>query len=266
MSGASACPACGHAASARTHFCTRCGAVLPPPARVVPPAPPPEPPPPPAARVAQAPPADPPPSRWALDTPPANESWWRNPIVLAAAIATVLLGGGVASWRFFIASNETVSAVHALPQQQRQQESLSSATPPTEAPADTTDPPAPPASEPDEATVVAEVTAIVRRSAEGRAALRRLDYAAALTNRRSLVAEIDRLDVPEEPAGLAHAVVTLRAALAASARADRAHIACGCHERLPEDVTAHALKHAFAAEFDPYARRHLGHPIDPERI
>lgn len=247
------CPACGHPAVVGTRFCTRCGAALP--ARV------------PDAEASQpeiertAPIAEerpagapqPPPPRWALDAPPANESWWRNPIVLAVAVATVLLGSGVASWRFFIASSDTVSAVHALGRRE----------PPPPA---TTPPEPPPASETDEAAIVAQVAEIVRRSETGLRAVRGGDYAGALGNRLRLVAALDRLDAPPQPARLAHAVMTLRAALAASARADRSHIACGCDERLSQDVTAHELKYDFADEFAPYARRYLGHALDPERI
>jgi hypothetical protein len=249
------CPACGHPAAVGTRFCTRCGAALPVPvagaeapqsgapevARAAPIA---------EERPARAPQQSPP--RWTLDTPPANESWWRNPVVLAVAVVTVLFGSGVASWRFFIASSDTVSAIHAP-----RGEPSPPATTPTVPP---------PTSKTDEAALVAQVMAIVRRSEMGLRAVRGGDYAGALDNRRRLVAEVDRLEVPPEPARLAHAVMTLRAALAASARADRSHIACGCDERLPQDVSAHDLKYDFADEFDPYARRYLGHPVDPERI
>jgi hypothetical protein len=253
------CPACGQAAPADRRFCSRCGARLSAPEPPhVPPAPEPQPPPeePPPAPVA---PQQQQQQRWALDTPPANESWWRNPIVVVAAAVGILFGGGVASWRFFIsAGSEAVPVVHMLSDGSRRESST------TSSPAKTTEPPV--ADPADEGATVTAIAGIVRQSEAGRRALRRLDYVAALHNRQRLVVAMDRLDVPPQPERLARAAATLRAALAASARADERHIACGCDQRLSQDVYAHGLKHRFAGQFDPYARRYLGHPVDPERI
>lgn len=255
------CPSCGKAAPADRRFCSRCGARLPapqpptaPPASAPAPAPqtPPETPPAPVRPPQQQQ------QRWALDTPPANENWWRNPIVVVAAAVSILFGGGVASWRFFISTGSEVAPLVRPPFGSAP--GASTTSPPTET---TESPVADPA---DEAATAVAIGRIVRRSEAGRRALRRLDYDAALNNRRQLVAAMDRLDVPPQPEQLARAAVTLRRALAASARADEAHIACGCDERLPQDVAAHGLKHQFATQFDPYARRYLGHPVDPERI
>jgi hypothetical protein len=196
--------------------------------------------------------------RWALDTPPANESWWRNPIVVVAAAVSILFGGGVASWRFFISTGSDIAPVVRLPSG-----SVPGAST-TSPPVDATEPPV--ADPADEAATAAAIGRIVRQSEAGRRALRRLDYVAALHNRRRLVAAMDRLDVPPQPEQLARAAATLRAALAASALADERHISCACDERLSQDLRAHGLKHRFAGEFNPYARRYLGHPVDPERI
>lgn len=251
------CAACGDASPPGMRFCTRCGAPLTsvgePPA-VAGPAEPPTAPFAGTERPAAA--AHRPAPRWRLDTPPANESWWRNPIVIAIAVVTALGGGGVASWQFFIRSSSTVSALHALPQAKAQ------AAPTTTAAA-----PVPGAPSADETAFVGSIVDILRQSHAGIHAARGAhDYGAALGNRRRLVAALDRLDPTGQAESLTTAYATLREALAASARADAAHIACGCDDTLAEDVTATRLKRRFARQFDAYARRYAGHPVDPDLI
>lgn len=244
-----ACETCGHASTPGMRFCTACGA---PRADAESSAPETT-----AAEAPAAAPTVPERPRWALDTPPANESWWRNPVVVAIAVVTLLLGGGgVASWRLFWSASATESALHALPQ--------SNAAPAHDTTATTST--AGTGTE-QESTLVGEVGSILRRSAAGRsAALRDRDYGAALRNRRSLIAALDRLVVPAQSAGLVRALGTLRTALEASARADAQHLACGCDTELPDDVAASRLKRRFALLFDPYARRYAVSPVDPARI
>jgi hypothetical protein len=247
------CAACGHRSPAGMRFCTRCGAELPIAAQPEPaPAPAPD------RTALQAtptvPPAAPPVSaRWTLDTPPANESWWRNPIVVAIALVTALGGGGVASWQFFIRSSAPVSSIRRLP--------------PASAPAPGGTRTQPTAPEVDEAAFVGDIERVLRRSSAGlRAARSEHDYGTALENRLALVGELDRLDASGEPAGLARAHVTLREALEASARADRSHLRCACDDTLSEDVAATDLKRRFARQFNPYARQYGTSVVDPDRI
>lgn len=245
------CVACGHVSAPGTRFCTRCGIQLPLDADR-PTAPQPQ-----HASAVPSVPADPQPSgqhaqpRWKLDTPPANERWWRNPVVIVIALVTALGGGGVASWQFFIRSSSSVMALHALPQASR-------TTARTSAPA---------APAVDEAAFAGQIDDILQQSHAGiHAARGEHDYATALRNRRRLVAALDRLDVTGQAAPLAAAYATLHDALAASARADASHLACGCDDTLPDDVAATRLKRRFAAELNPYAQRYAGHAVDPDRI
>jgi len=249
--GQAACAACGHRSPAGMRFCTRCGAQL----ASTPEAPEAAPAPPEAASAAVAPPAAPSaaPPRWTLDTPPANERWWRNPIVVAMAVVAALGGGGVASWQFFVRSSAPASAIRHV-----QSPSVPGAGR-TE-----TDPALP---TPDEGAFIARLEQVLRRSSAGlRAARTQHDYAAAYDNRIALVRVLDGMDTAGQEAGLAHAYATLRTALAASARADLQHRRCACDETLPEDFAATDLKRRFARQFNPYARRHGAAVIDPDRI
>jgi hypothetical protein len=252
------CRACGHASAAGTRFCTRCGAAVAdvePPAEQVATAESRQPDPaPPGGPAGDVQPQPQPQSRWALDTPPANEPWWRNPIVVAMAAVSIVFGGGVASWRFFIsAGGDTVQVVRALPSADQSGSSPE--------PAATTRPTT------DTAVSVRAIGRLLQESATGRAAaLNEHDYRAALRNRRQLLTELDRVQVPAQENQLGRADAILRAALAASARADEGHLACGCAAELSADRTASQLKQRFAILFDPYARRYLGGPVDPGRI
>jgi double zinc ribbon protein len=269
------CPSCGAPAAPDVRFCTRCGAertatdapeaAREPPTQAMPPVaaqttqtpapgaqrPPPvtEAPAPSSANVAARP------RRPSLGTPPANESWWRNPIVLVAAAVTLLGGGGgVATWRILAAGEEAAPVVSKV---------THLATPPTASITTA----APGGSDAELATAVGEVDRLLTKSHAGRIAVaQQHDFAAALRNRRALLAALDRLDLPAGAASLAPSVALLRAVLTASERADAAHLACGCETKLPSDVAADRLKRRFADRFDPFARRYLGHPIDPQQI
>jgi hypothetical protein len=239
-----ACPSCGHALKEGLQFCTHCGkaaTVVEGPVQEAAPVP------------APAAPSEPPAPQWSLGTPPANERWWHNPIVIGATVVTLLLGGGgVASWRFFATSSETASVIRGL-----------AANSPTGHPTTTTVP------EPavDLSVPVLQIQRVLVSSAAGRvAALQRHDYSAALRNRRRLMVALAAVEVPVQPERLAQAYATLQAAIRASAHADEQHLACGCDSLESGDVTASQLKRRFAIEFDPYARRYLGGPVDPNRI
>lgn len=237
------CASCGYAFAPDKRFCTRCGAAAAP-GDFEPAAPP------------SLPPAPPRQPRWALDTPPANERWWHNPVVIVGTVvALVMGGGGAAAWRFFLASGQTDPLVRALSTPADADASAGTA-------ADTP-------SEPlvDVSTVVLQIQRVLVRSERGRiAVVQRRDYGAALRNREALVATLDEIEVPAAPENLARAYATLRAALEASADADAQHLACGCDALQPADHEASALKRRFAIEFDPYARAYLGGPVDPNRI
>jgi hypothetical protein len=259
-SGPQACGACGRELAPGVRFCTGCGspaqaAAEPPPATVELP----------ALEPRER-------EQWALGTPPAGESWWRNPIVLVATAVTLLLGGGVASWKFFLDASEPASLVRQLPASDT---ASADASAPAEQEAGEEDPFATPGSEepadgqdPDDVFVTARaLQQILARSQAGRAAaLQQRDYGAALRNREQLLRELDGLAVPPEPARLAQAYATLREAIEASARADEQHLACGCDDVQPADEQATQLKRRFAELFDPYARRYFGGPVDPSRI
>ena len=243
-----ACPSCGHALKEGLNFCTHCGTaatLAETPVREASPVLTPEPPP------------EPPAPQWSLGTPPANERWWHNPIVIGGTVVTLLLGGGgVASWEFFAGSSETAAVVRGLAAKSPTGNAITTATT-TVAPEPTVDVSAP----------VLQIQRILVRSEAGRvAALERHDYGAALRNRQRLMVALDEVDVPVQPERLARAYATLRAAIRASAHADEQHLACGCDSLESGDISASQLKRRFAIEFDPYARRYLGGPVDPNRI
>jgi hypothetical protein len=252
------CASCGRSLAPGARFCTGCGAGVPVPA-----APAPEP-------AAPVPPASDPVPRtpdqtphWALGTPPANERWWHNPIVIVGTILTVLLGSGVASWRvFFAESGGTTSIVRALAPQGASSPDGGATT--QAAPTTGT---TPQSSAADVSTPVLQIQQLLRRSETGLVAAReQRDYAAALRNRESIEAALARIDVSAGPQRFQQAYATLRAAIRASAHADGRHIDCGCDTLLPADVAATRLKRRFARLFDPYARQYLGGPVDPDRI
>jgi ribosomal protein S30 len=195
--------------------------------------------------------------RFALATPPANESWWRNPIVVAGAVVTLFVGGGsAATWRFLAGSGagKAVLAHHV---------SSVPSVPPT-----TPMPPPTPVPEPAAIeTSVHDVDRLLVRSQAGRiAALQRRDYAAALRNRRAILRSLDALDAPAGATQLAAAYATLREAMEASATADAQHLSCGCDALQPGDVRAQGLKRQFARLFSPFAQRYLDHTVDANSI
>lgn len=201
--------------------------------------------------------------------PSISESWWRNPIVVVGTVIVLLTGGGAVTWWRLGATQADTSVApiaRAVVPPQTAATTQAPAPAPASTPAPTTTAAAPPSAEPDPRPATESIGAVLARAEPGRAALRRRDYAAALRNRRTVVAAVRGMDVSAAPSVLRRAERLLRAATEASAAADQQHIDCGCDGLQPADRTAHGLKRRCAEVFDPYARRFLGHSVDPNRI
>jgi hypothetical protein len=111
---------------------------------------------------------------------------------------------------------------------------------------------------------LSRIDSILGVAAQGRRAIQANNFNGAIANRRAVLQLIDNL--PPVPPDLVASLRTLRAAEAASLRADTLLGSCGvaCSQLANDNATA--LKQQFAARFNPVAVRYATPVFSPDQI